>query len=283
MSRRFTRLVSRAVEVLRQIDEWPTPNAAAAVFSREGVLGARGDRGRVSRWASVTKLVTAVATLVAAEEGVVELDEPAGPEGSTVRHLLAHASGLPFEGTRPIAPPDGAGSTRIPASRCWPRHVAARGRDAVRRVSGGRVLRPLGLPVELRGSPASGLHGGLDGLSPSPRALRADPRGAGDARGGDERRSFPACQAWCPASDAGIPTTGASASSSATGRRRTGRVRNSPRTFGHFGGSGSFLWIDPEAGLGCACLTDRDFGDWALEAWPRLSDAVLEEAGARHC
>ncbi|HEY6017310.1 MAG TPA: serine hydrolase, partial [Gaiellaceae bacterium] len=53
--------------------------------------------------------------------------------------------------------------------------------------------------------------------------------------------------------------------------------RNSPATFGHFGRSGTFLWIDPEAGLALACLTDLDFGDWAIEAWPRLSDAVLAE------
>jgi CubicO group peptidase (beta-lactamase class C family) len=57
----------------------------------------------------------------------------------------------------------------------------------------------------------------------------------------------------------------------------TGR-RNSPRTFGHFGQSGSFLWVDPEAGLACACLSDRRFGDWAKKAWPRLSDAVVAEA-----
>jgi CubicO group peptidase (beta-lactamase class C family) len=55
--------------------------------------------------------------------------------------------------------------------------------------------------------------------------------------------------------------------------------RNSPRTFGHFGQSGSFLWVDPEAGLACACLADRGFGDWAKEAWPRLSDAILAELG----
>ena len=39
--------------------------------------------------------------------------------------------------------------------------------------------------------------------------------------------------------------------------------RNSPRTFGHFGQSGSFLWVDPEAPIACAALADRDFGDWA--------------------
>jgi CubicO group peptidase (beta-lactamase class C family) len=53
--------------------------------------------------------------------------------------------------------------------------------------------------------------------------------------------------------------------------------RNSPRTFGHFGGSGTFLWVDPTVDLACAVLTDRAFGDWALEAWPALSDAVLAD------
>jgi CubicO group peptidase (beta-lactamase class C family) len=53
--------------------------------------------------------------------------------------------------------------------------------------------------------------------------------------------------------------------------------RNSPRTFGHFGRTGTFLWVDPDAGLALAVLTDRDFGDWAIDAWPVLADAVLAE------
>ena len=57
---------------------------------------------------------------------------------------------------------------------------------------------------------------------------------------------------------------------------------NSPRTFGHFGRSGSFLWVDPEAGVICAGLADRPFGPWATRAWPPLADAVLAEwASAR--
>jgi CubicO group peptidase (beta-lactamase class C family) len=58
----------------------------------------------------------------------------------------------------------------------------------------------------------------------------------------------------------------------------TGR-RNSPRTFGHFGRRGTFLWVDPDADLALACLTDLEFGDWSKEAWPRLADAVLAELG----
>ena len=55
--------------------------------------------------------------------------------------------------------------------------------------------------------------------------------------------------------------------------------RNSPRTFGHFGQSGSFLWVDPDAGLACVALADRDFGDWARQAWPKLSDDLLAAHG----
>jgi CubicO group peptidase (beta-lactamase class C family) len=55
--------------------------------------------------------------------------------------------------------------------------------------------------------------------------------------------------------------------------------RTSPATFGHFGGSGTFLWVEPARGVACAALTTREFGDWAKDAWPRLSDAVLEELG----
>ena len=54
-------------------------------------------------------------------------------------------------------------------------------------------------------------------------------------------------------------------------------TRTSARTFGHFGGTGTFLWVDPVARVVCAALTTREFDEWAKEAWPRLSDAVLEE------
>src|SRR4051794_802208 len=96
-------LVSPFVDALRQVAGWPCENVAVAVTG--AVDAAVGDPGRRFPWTSVTKLATAVALLVAAEEGIVDLDEPAGPPGSTVRHLLAHASGLPFEAGAPIARP----------------------------------------------------------------------------------------------------------------------------------------------------------------------------------
>ncbi len=52
---------------------------------------------------------------------------------------------------------------------------------------------------------------------------------------------------------------------------------NSPATFGHFGQSGTLIWVDPVARLALVVLTDRDFGEWALPLWPVLADAVLAE------
>ena len=57
--------------------------------------------------------------------------------------------------------------------------------------------------------------------------------------------------------------------------------RNSARTFGHFGQSGGFIWADPAVDLAVVVLTNRDFGEWALQPWPALSDAVLAEFGPK--
>src|SRR6478609_10971587 len=94
-----------AVDALRQVEGWPAETVAVAVLRGGEEVATRGPREQVFRWASVTKPVTALATLVAAEEGVLDLDEAAGPPGATVRHLLAHASGLPYDPGPPIAPP----------------------------------------------------------------------------------------------------------------------------------------------------------------------------------
>ena len=70
-----------------------------------GVLADYGDARRVFELASVTKPLVARAAQVAVEEGVLDLDTPAGPPGATVRHLLAHASGLAMHSDRVLAKP----------------------------------------------------------------------------------------------------------------------------------------------------------------------------------
>ena len=153
-----------AVDALRQIDDWGAEHAAAAVVRPGEAVACHGDDGRVFRWASVTKPVTALAVLVAAEEGTVDLDEPAGPPGSTVRHLLAHASGLPFTGDAPMARP---GERRIYSNTGFEvvaEHLAQRAEMPFADYLAGAVLEPLGMGAELRGSPAADLFGTLDDL-----------------------------------------------------------------------------------------------------------------------
>jgi CubicO group peptidase (beta-lactamase class C family) len=231
-----------------------------------------GELERAFWWASVTKLATAVAVLVAAEEGVVDLDEPAGPPGSTVRHLLAHASGLPPDGGVPIARP---GTRRIYSNAGFEllaEHVAAR---AAMPFAG--YFRAV-WGFELRGSPGSGVEAPLAQLLTVARELLAPARLAPETL--DEARTvqFPGLDGVLPGFGRLEPNDWGLGVELRDGKRPhwTGS-RNSPATFGHFGRGGTFLWVDPEAELALACLCDLEFGDWAREAWPRLADAVLEE------
>jgi CubicO group peptidase (beta-lactamase class C family) len=269
------------VEALRQVGAWVVPNAAVAVLGTDGEITVRGDRTRVYRLASVTKLMTALACLVAAEEGTIDLDEPTGPPGSTIRHLLAHASGLPFEGDGPpIARP---GTRRIYSNAGFERLA-----DAVAQRAGmpfadylaAAVFAPLGLRAELRGSPASEVHASLDDVARFAREL-LDPTLV-DAETLAEATSvqFPGLAGMLPGVGRYDPLDwGLGFELKDAKERHWSGTRTSPRAFGHFGGSGTFLWVDPEPRIACVCLTDCEFGPWALDAWPRLSDAVLAEAG----
>ena len=91
------------MEALAAIDAWDAHPAAAGVVGR--VEAVHGDEEHVFAWASVTKLLTGLTFLVALEEGTVDLDEPAGPPGATLRHLLSHASGLPLDGAESMTEP----------------------------------------------------------------------------------------------------------------------------------------------------------------------------------
>jgi len=258
------------MEALRQVASWPCDHVAVAVAGR--VEAEYGDLEREFEWASVTKLSSAVAALVAAEEGIVDLDDPAGPPGSTVRHLLAHASGLPFDEGPPIARP---GTRRIYSNAGFAvlaRHVE----EGAEMPFGTYYEHVWGLP--LAGHPGAGARGSMRDLLVVVRELLEPTRIAGETLDEAATVQFPGLDGVVPGfgrqnpNDWGLGLEIRGAKSP----HWTG-AHNSPRTFGHFGRSGTFVWVDPEARLALACLTDRAFGDWAKEAWPRLADDVLRE------
>jgi CubicO group peptidase (beta-lactamase class C family) len=269
------------MRVLERIETWGAARAAAGVVRAEGILGTHGSAGHVFRWASVTKLLAASAVLVAAEEGIVDLEEPAGPPGATVRHLLAHASGLPFEGEEPIARP---GERRIYSNTGYEALgalVAARAEIPFADYLRAAVLEPLGMArTRLDGSPASGAFGPLTDLLAFGRELLGPAFVAPETFAEAIETVFPGLVGVLPGFGRQEPMDWGLGFELRDGKSPhwTGS-RNSPRTFGHFGGAGTFLWVDPEAGVSLACLTDREFGEWALVAWPELSDAVLAELG----
>jgi CubicO group peptidase (beta-lactamase class C family) len=237
-----------------------------------------GDAAREFRWASVTKPVTALACLVAAEEGAIELDDPAGPPGSTFRHLLAHASGLPLEGASPIARP---GERRIYSDHGFDvlgAGLAAAAEMPFAEYLAAAVLEPLRLGARYDGRPGSGVHGSLDDLLALGRELLVPTLVAPETLAEATSVQFPGLVGVLPGFGRQNPNDWGLGFELRDGKSPhwTG-ARNSARTFGHFGRSGTFLWVDPEAEIALACLTDRDFGDWAVTAWPALSDAVLAE------
>jgi len=263
------------VDALRQIEQWPCEHAAAAVTG--SVEAKYGDTDRRFPWASVTKLATSVAMLVAAEEGIVDLDEPAGPPGATFRHLLAHASGLPFDAGAPIARP---GSRRIYSNYGF--EVAAAFVEERAEMPFAEYFASVwsATGAALSGSAGSGVEGTLEDLVELARELQRPTRIAEETLEEARTVQFPGLVGVVPGfgrqepNDWGLGLELRDAKSP----HWTG-THNAPGTYGHFGRSGTFLWVDPEAGVALACLTDLAFGDWAVEAWPRLADAVLAEAG----
>ena len=272
------------MEALTQIDGWETDNAAAAVVTPDGLLAWHGDESNEYRWASITKLVTSLAMLVAVEEGVVDLDEDAGPPGSTVRHLLAHASGLPFDGTAPISTP---GERRVYSNTGFGlagQHLEQRAEMGFDEYVTQAVLEPLELQCEFRPTSypaADGLYGTLLDLVDLAVEFMKPTLVAQETFDEATDVVFPGLVGVLPDFGRMEPNDWGLGFEIRNGKSPhwTG-TRNSPRTFGHFGGSGTFIWVDPEVEAALCVLTDRPFDEWKDEAkvvWPRLSDAVLAE------
>ena len=139
------------------------------------------------------------------------------------------------------------------------------------------VVRPLGLSGRLAGSPAHAYRGPLGDLLAVGRELLQPTLVAPETLGEATTVQFPGLDGVLPGlgrmepNDWGLTFELRDAKSP----HWTGS-RNSERTFGHFGASGTFLWVDPDAGVACGVLTDRRFGDWAKEAWP-----AVQRRGAR--
>lgn len=258
------------------LDELPF-EGAAIVIGPEGVRERRGDVRCERAWRSVTKPLTGYAAAVALDRGLIDLEAPCGPEGSTLRHVLAHASGLFYGSDRTLMAP---GRRRHYSNRgidLGGEHVAAAvGRDLEDWVRE-QVLDPLGMDgVRWTGSPSVGAFGTLEDLAllcgellrptlVGPEAFAAVttpqlPELVGIMPGFGQQSPNPFGLGFEVRGDKSPHWTGHG---------------NDPATFGHFGMAGTAFWVDPVADVALAVGTGHEFCDAHREVLPRLADAVL--------
>lgn len=266
---------------LARTEGWPVcSNSLVALTPTETAYS--GDVDANWRIASVSKLMTAWAVHVATEEGTVSLEdtcEPVGgPAGATLAHLLAHASGLPFEGPAPMAP---VGAKRIYSNAGYEvaaEHVADRSGMPFARYLREAVFEPLGMNATmLAGSPARDVHSTIADLALFAGELMRPTLVSRDSWRRFATNAFGDLDGVVPGIGAQSPCPwGMGAEIRGLKKPHWTGDRNSAATFGHFGATGSFLWVDPVADVACAGLGSLDFGDWSLVAWPNLADAVLD-------
>lgn len=263
-------------------DAFPAEGVGVAVVDRDGVH-LHGETSRVMRIASVSKPLAAWAALVAVEEGSVSLDDPVGQPGCTLRHLLAHAGGYPFEGAEPIGPPGARRTYSNSGYDLIAGHVEGATGIPFADYLAEAVLAPLGMHSStLEGSCAKDVRSSVEDLVRFVGELRRPALVSRETHAEAVTPVFPRLAGVLPGVGAmdpcpwglGLEVRGHKSPHWTSGQ-------NSAATFGHFGGTGTFVWVDPVADVACVMLAEREFDEWGLEHWPPFSQAVLSAARGR--
>lgn len=270
------------MSALDAIESWPVTTVAAGWRRADDAPTSSGPSSQQFKLASVTKPLVALAVLVAVEEGSLSLDQPAGPPGATVAHLLSHSSGLPPEnvenptisrvGTRRIYSNYGYELLGELVEEATEFSMADYLREA--------ILSPLGMSdTELNGSPAHAAISTVDDLLKLGAELASPTLLSAETLTQATTPFLAEIDGVLPGYGRQVPNQfGLGFEIKGTKLPHWTGATNSPATFGHFGRAGTFIWFDPASRVFCVALTDRDFGPWAVEAWPPFNDAVLAEA-----
>lgn len=264
-------------DALRQTESWPVPSAAAGVIDRHGTMHTRGPADAVFALASITKPLVAYAVLVAIEEGSLGLDAPAPIPGVTVRHLLAHAGGLGPDRPELVAEP---GTRRIYSNAGFELLgdlLADATGFTVAQYLLEAVTAPLGMTsTALDGSPAFAAVSTVNDLMLFASELLSPTVIAPQTLQAATTPQFPDLSGVLPGYGRQDPNPwGLGFELRGSKSPHWTAASNATTTFGHFGRAGTMLWVDPAASMAAVALTNRDFGPWATEVWPRFSEAAL--------
>lgn len=265
-------------DALLLIEDSAAPHVGAILVDKQATLASAGESSHVFALASVTKLFTATCVLIAVEEGTLQLRDALGPPGSTVAHVLAHASGLSRNDAGVVAAP--VAERRIYSNAGFEllgQYLAERAAMSFSQYLSLALLEPLAMTkTSFAGSPAYGASSSPEDLARFARELLSPTLFSPASLERFCEVAFPGLGGVLPGfgrmrpCDWGLGFELKDAKSP----HWTGAA-NAPTTYGHFGQAGSCLWIDPHAGLGLVLCSDRPFGSWAAALWPKISDAVL--------
>ncbi len=263
------------------IAQWPVQNASSVVVAPQGGLWEYGDQSRTYPLASVTKLLATYAALIAVEEGAISLEDSAGPQGSTVRHLLAHSAGYDFDTQKVRAAP---GERRLYSNTDF--EVLAAFITQATEIEFGEyarlaVFEPLGMnSTDISASAAAGGISSAHDLARFAHELLTPTLIDSSTMQEATTVQYPGIDGLVPGFGRHKPNDwGLGFEIRSHKSPHWTAASANPRTFGHFGQSGTFLWVDPVAQLACVALTDRPFGPWAAEVWPPFNESVLETLG----
>ncbi|MDO5710896.1 MAG: serine hydrolase domain-containing protein [Micrococcales bacterium] len=268
------------LDLAAEVAQWPVDSASVAVVDRDGIVAMYDDKQR-HRWASVTKIASSLTILDGCAEGVISLDDPLGPPGATLRHLLAHASGLSPDSDESAF---GVERRRVYSDRgidLAAEHLAHATGQEFRQELDDRVLELLDLDdTEFVGRPAHGMVGPITDLAALARELLEPQLLLPQVVAMASTIAYPGLDGVLPGFGLQRPNDwGLGFEIRGHKSPHWTAPENSPATFGHFGQAGSFLWVDREAEVACVSLSDRAFGKWAARVWPPLSSKVLSAYG----
>lgn len=272
--------MSGASDVVGAADDlYPVPfDHGLAVLHHGDVVHVEGDPRRVHPLASVTKVLATRAALVAVDRGFVDLGTPMGPPGSTVRHLLSHSSGLALDSEVPLAAP---GRRRIYSNAGI--EVLCRGVEEATGTPTPRwieetVLEPLGMVgAEVPGSPAHSGRASVEDLVALARELLHPTLVSAELDAQATRPVFPDLDGVLPGYGRQRPNPfGLGVEIRGHKSPHWTAPTASPEVFGHFGVSGSFIWIDRELDAAAVFLGVEPFGTWHQQNWSALNQRILD-------
>lgn len=254
---------------------WPGEPVVIVSAWRAGTwrtVATHGDLDAPRAWASVSKLVTALAGAIEVQEGRAHFDEALGPEGSTLAHLLAHASGLGLEREDSVLTP---GTKRVYSNYGIDLAAAYLARDTdVDAWLEQRVIAPLSLATtRVRGRAAEGVAGSTQDLATFAREWVVPTLTTPSCRDVTATIFLPELAGIVPGFGRFSPCPWG-LGVEIRGEKQHWMGDWPASSFGHFGRSGALLLVNVDEGICLVATSTVEFGPWARDFWPTWTSSM---------